>query len=116
MSARMTPNNQFQRSVNSRPLNWGVRRLVAVLAVGGFPECRRSWLIPSLQMRRKALSLSEGYVLREQVGSSKLDSPAPAETSSPYHSLAGGASRMAETGTRGGSGGRWYPGLACAAE
>ena len=94
----------------------GVRRLVAVLAVGGLPVCKRSWLIPSLQMRRKALSLSEGYVPREHVGSSKLDSPAPAETSSPCDSLAGGASRMPETDTRGSSERRWYSQLACAAE
>jgi hypothetical protein len=74
-----------------------------------------SWLIPSLQLRRKALSLSKRYAPREQVGSSKSDSPAPAETSSPCDSLAGGASRMAETDRRGRSERRWYLGLAYAA-
>ena len=92
------------------------RRLVAVLTVRGFSERKPSWLIPSLQMRRKVLSVSEGYALREPVGSSEPDSPVPAETSSPRDWLADGASRMAETGTRGSSERRWYPSLGCAAE
>ena len=119
---RRPPNNCMNRSARAasavgypsrfarrRPVMQSVRRLVAVLAVGGLPECKPSWLIPSLQMWRKALSLSEGYVPREQVGSSKPDSPAAAETSSPCDSLATGASRMAETDTRGSRERRWYP-------
>ena len=66
LAGTQTPNLAMHRSGNSRlrrllpPGDCGVRRLVAVLAVGGLPVCRPSWLIPSLQMRRKALSLSEG--------------------------------------------------------
>ena len=76
------PERQRRRcACRCRPVNWGVRRLVAVLAVGGFPECKPSWLVPSWQMRGKALSLPAGYAPREQAGSSKPDSPAPAETS-----------------------------------
>ena len=58
-------------------------------------------LDPSLQKWRKALSFSGGHAMREPRESSEPDSPAAAERSTEKHSLATGASLMAETDTRG---------------
>ena len=56
---------------------------------------------PSSQKWRKALSFSRGHAMREPRESSEPDSPAAAERSTEKHSLATGASLMAETDTRG---------------
>ena len=56
---------------------------------------------PALQKWRKALSFSGGHAMREWRESSEPDSPAGAEISTAKHSLATGASLMAETDTRG---------------
>ena len=58
-------------------------------------------LEPSLQKWRKALSFSGGHAMREPRESVEPDSPAAAERSTEKHSLATGASLMAETDTRG---------------
>jgi hypothetical protein len=103
---RRQANQPFQGSLKQRrrrcfgPLNGGVRRLVAALAVTRAPGMQALVPDPPSQKWRKALSFSGGHAMRKPRESSEADSPAAAEISTERDSLATGASLMAETDTR----------------